>query len=197
MSPRSILLAPLTVALLSIAPTAIEAAEYTVDNAHSAVTFKILHLKTAYFLGRFGQVSGKIDFDPKKLGDSRVQVEVDATTLNTFNNDRDKHIKSPEFLNVEKHQKITFEASGFKAGKEKDTYQVKGKLTFLGVSKDLNVVVKKTGEGSDPWGSERIGFWTTFKIKRSDFGMGAMLDLLGDEVELTVSLESVKKKEEK
>jgi polyisoprenoid-binding protein YceI len=101
-------------------------------------------------------------------------------------------LKSAQFFDAANHPKIIFTATGFeKSGK--DTYDVKGKLTLRGVTKDLSTSVKYTGEGKDPWGGYRIGFITTFKIKRSEFGINFPVAMLGDEVTLTVSLEGMRK----
>lgn len=179
--------------LLFLFPLFAEAADtYEIDPVHSTMVFKIKHLNTAYFYGRFNEVKGSITADKDNPAKSRVSAAVKAESLDTDNEKRDKHLKSPDFFNVKQFPEIKFESNTVKHTGG-DTYMVSGKLSLHGVEKPLQVEFTKTGEGKDPWGSYRMGFHTSFKIKRSDFGMKFMLDGISDEVELFIGIEAIRK----
>ncbi len=178
--------------LAGFAPAPVSTTDFDVDSGHSTVMFQVKHLQTAEFFGRFNDVSGKIAFDPKNLDKSVVTVVVKAASVDTNSEGRETHLKGPQFFDAANHPDITFSATGFKKN-GKDSYDVKGKLTMRGVTKELAVTVKHTGEAKDPWGGYRIGFLTSFKIKRTEFGINFPLTMLGDEVTLTVSLEGMRK----
>lgn len=168
-----------------------EAATYKVDPVHACVWFRIKHLDVAYFYGRFNDIAGEFVLDEKDPGNSRIEVRVQAASIDTANADRDKHLKSAELFDVEKFPQITFTSRSFKPAGA-DTYEVAGDLTFHGVKRPLTVKLEKTGAGKDPWGNYRVGLETTFTVKRSEFGMTAMPGALGEDVRLTVSVEGLR-----
>lgn len=173
---------------------------YEIDPAHSSAQFTIRHLMISNVRGDFKSVKGTVVYDPENLAASSIEAEIDVNSLNTRDENRDAHVKSAEFFNVEKYPSITFKST--KVEREGDSeFKVTGNLTILGVSKE--VVLKVEGpseEAKDPWGNIRVGASATTKIKRSEFGLtwNAALEtggvMLGDDVKLELDVELVKQK---
>lgn len=164
---------------------------YAVDPVHSSLVFRIKHLGIAFFYGRFNDPEGTVTIDPENPENNSVSISVQTGHINTFNPERDSHLKSPDFFDAEKFPVLSFNGNGFKL-LGKNTYEVRGNLTFHGVSRPIIVIVEHTGSGNDPWGGYRTGFETTFKIRRSDFGMKYMMDGIDDTVRVTLSVEAVR-----
>jgi polyisoprenoid-binding protein YceI len=164
---------------------------YAVDPAHSTVLFKIKHLNLSYVHGRINNPSGTlvVDADP---ANSSVELELKAENIDTFNEKRDQHLRNPDFFNAKQFPTITFKSTAVKKADETHL-DVSGNLTLLGVTKPVTVKFEHVGEGKDPWGGFRTGYEGTFTIKRSDYGMTQMVGPVGDDVEVTVSIEASKK----
>lgn len=170
-------------------PSAAE--RYKVDPVHSVVLFRIKHFNVSYFHGRFNETTGTFTYDRTDPANCAFDVTVHVDSLDTHSADRDRHIKGAQLLNVAEFGAIRFKSAKVaKAGADK--YRVTGELSFHGTTKTITTTLERVGSGDDPWGGYRTGFETVFTIKRSDFGMGAMQGMLGDEVRLTVSLEGVR-----
>ena len=173
------------------------AADYVVDTTgqHAFVNFKISHLGYSYITGTFKDLDGKFSFDAAKPEDSKIEFNVNTASVFTNNAERDKHISSKDFLNG---SKASFVSTSVKpTGKNaagKDTADVAGDLTILGVTKPIVVKATFLGEGKDPWGGYRAGFEGNFSIKRSDFGKMMDLGPQSDAVDLYVTFEGVKAK---
>jgi polyisoprenoid-binding protein YceI len=182
----------LTLALLVGLPATAKAADtYTVDPVHSTVIFKTKHFGVGYVYGSFRKISGTIVVDEKKPSRSKVNLEVDASSVFTANKKRDTHIKSPDFLNVKQFPKITFTSTKVtKRGKGAD---VTGKLILHGKTKTITVRMNKIGSGKDPYGNFRIGFEGTFTINRSDYGMTKMKGAVGEKMHLIIAVEGMRK----
>jgi len=187
-------LAGVVVSLLVFTGTTAVAADiYRVDPVHSAVVFRVQHLGVSDAFGRFNDATGKFKIDEENPGKNSVEISVRTNKVDTANNKRDKHLRSPDFFNMEAHPAITFKSRKFeKTGST--TYRVSGDLTLLGVTKPLTVTATRVGSGKDPWGGYRTGFTTEFTIKRSDFGMDFLLNGVGDDVHITVSIEGIRQK---
>jgi polyisoprenoid-binding protein YceI len=176
------------------------AADYVVDKEgqHAFVDFKISHLGYSFITGTFKDIDGKFSFDAAKPEASKIEFNVNTASVFTNHAERDKHIASGDFLNVSKFAKATFVSTSVKStGKNaagKDTADVTGDLTLLGVTKPVVVKATFLGEGKDPWGGYRAGFEGTTSIKRSDFGKQKDLGPASDAVELYVTFEGVKAK---
>jgi polyisoprenoid-binding protein YceI len=176
------------------------AADYVVDKQgqHAFVNFKISHLGYSFIYGTFKDIDGKFSFDAAKPEDSKIEFNVNTASVFTNNAERDKHISSKDFLEVDKFAKATFVSTSVKStGKNadgKDTADVTGDLTIHGVTKPVVVKATFLGEGKDPWGGYRAGFEGTTSIKRSDFGKMMDLGPQSDEVKLIISFEGVKAK---
>lgn len=176
-------------AALAVAAMPAAAATYSIDPVHSSVIFKIKHFGASNFYGAFKEVTGTIHYDAENPGASSVELEIAAASVDTRNEQRDNHIKSPDFLNAGEFPKITFKSTGVEGSA--DSLQVTGKLTLHGVTKDVTATVEKVGEGKNPRsGANLIGFETRLTIDRTDFDMGFMAGPLGEEVDLIISLEA-------
>ena len=165
---------------------------YAVDPVHSGVSFRIKHLGIGYVHGRFNNAAGTITFDRTMPEKNAVNISVKVADIDTNNADRDRHLKSADFFDVEKYPVISFKSETFRQI-DPNTYEVSGSLALHGVTRPLTVRVLLIGSGQDPWGGYRSGFETVFTIKRSDFGMTHMVGAVGDEVELTVNIEGIRK----
>lgn len=194
--PRLLLpLVPVVAALLGASASVAAAETYAVDPVHTTTLFKIDHFGMSHFLGRFNDVSGTIVWDNADPAKSSVNYEIKAESIDTAFKKRDQHLVGPDFFDAKQFPTLTFKSTAIK--KAGDAFTVDGDLTVHGVTKPISVAVKKVGEGKDPMGASRIGFWSTFTIKRSDYGMAFMQGALGDEVEITLSTEGWIKPEQK
>ncbi len=183
-----------TAAALVFASAALPAAAaetYQVDPVHTYVLFRIKHLDVGYSYGRFVEPRGGFAYDTEGQGLSAIEMQVAAANVDTDVEKRDNHLRSPDFFDAEKHPDITFKSTGVQKTGE-GRYEVTGDLTLLGVTRSVTVPAEATGAGDDPWGNYRMGFEAVFTVKRSDFGMDFMMNGLGDEVELTVSVEGIR-----
>lgn len=176
-------------ALLCLAAAA---ATYEGDTVHSFVGFKVKHMDASWSYGRFNDFKVSIQVDEGKPELSSISFEVKAESVDTGNEKRDQHLRSPDFLNAKQFPAITFKSTAVKS-LDKDTAEVIGNLTLHGVTKPITVKVTKVGTGKHPKGGELMGFETTFTIKRSEFGMTQMVGPVGDEVTVTVAIEGARK----
>lgn len=172
---------------------------YSVDNVHSSVSFKIRHL-VGKTVGRFDGFTGTIVADRDDLTKSTVEFTIDAATIDTDNENRDGHLKSPDFFDVEKFPSMMFKSSKVEKSGE-DTYSVTGDFTMHGVTKSITIPVTVLGF-SDGANGGMAGFETTFTLNRKDYGLtwNKALDaggfVLGDEVDVNITIESREPKKE-
>ena len=180
----------LTATVLFGAASPALAQNYELDPGHTSVYFKIKHLDVSYVFGRFNDVEGQYT-----LGDDpSFQFTVQTESVDTGNQKRDDHLRSPDFFNAKQFRTITFQSTS--VSETDDGYEVTGDLTLHGQTNEITVPLEKVGEGEDPWGGYRTGFATEFTIKRSDYGMDQMLEMVGDEVTLMISFEGKRQQEE-
>ena len=178
---------------LSLAAIGAQAADsYAIDPVTSSAVFRVKHFNVAYFYGTFNAVEGSLTWDQATPANSKVEVIVQAASVDSRNEKRDAHLANPDFFDAKQFPVLKFTGSSFKA-LEAARYEVTGEFTMHGVTKPLTITVTKTGEGKDPKGAQRIGFETTFTVKRSDFGMDKMLENIGDEVTVIFSTEGIRK----
>ncbi|MFV7769318.1 YceI family protein [Shewanella marisflavi] len=155
-------------------PMTASAADYVIDTqgAHASIQFKVSHLGYSFVVGRFNDFEGNFSFDSKQIGDAKVNVEIDTASLDSNHAERDKHLRSEDFLNVAKHPKASFVSSSVEdLGQGK--FVLNGNLTLNGVTKPVAIDAKFIGEGQDPWGGYRAGFvgQTEFALKDYDIKM--------------------------
>ena len=181
----------LAVAALAFSGAAARAAEYRIDPSHSVVQFKISHLGFSWMVGVFDRISGSFTFDPAAgpAGQS-VSVEIETASIDTGHAERDKHLRSPGFLNVRKFPRASFVSTGYQGDAEGGT--MTGNLTLMGVTRSVAIAVKKVGEGDDPWGGYRAGFEGTATLNRRDFNAGRNLGPASESMEFFLSIEGVR-----
>ena len=192
---------PLIALLLAAASATLFAADtYTIDKNHSDTSFKIRHFATKV-RGGFTDFEGAIQADPAQPALSSVAFKIKTGSIDTNNENRDKHLKSADFFDAEKCPDITFESSKV-TSTGKDKYDVAGTLTMHCVAKPVTIPVTFLGFAKDPGGNERASFEVVTKLNRKDFGINwnKTLDsgslMLSDDVEVEINLETVKKKPE-
>lgn len=174
-------------------------ASYTVDNAHSDIGFSVRHMVFAKVRGHFTKWSARVSIDPNEPAKSALDVSIDAASIDTREPQRDAHLRSPDFLDVEKYPKITYKSRRIeKAGDRR--YRVIGDLTIRDVTRETALDVEELGRGKDPWGKDRILFSAKETINRSDFGLkwNQALEtggvLVGEKVEFEIDVEVVEAK---
>lgn len=181
------------VAALALGAVPAAAASYTVDLSHSFIKFETVHLGFSKLSGRFNKFSGTMNYDPAKGPEAQsIKIEIDTTSLDTNWADRDKHLRSADFFNVDKFKTATFESTGYDGDANGGT--LSGALSFMGVTKEISFPIKKIGEGKDPWGGYRAGFEGTYTLTRKDFGMDYNLGPAAEKVEVTLQIEAIKDK---
>lgn len=168
------------------------ASAYMVDAGHSSVVFKIKHLNVTNFYGTFNDFSGSITIDPANPANCKLDVVVKTDSVDSRNGKRDDHLKSGDFFNSAQFPEMTFKSTKFEAAGS-DAYAVTGDLTVKGVSKPITVTLQHTGSG-EMRGTKKVGYETSFTIKRSEFGINYMPQGLGEDVTVIVALECDMKK---
>lgn len=156
---------------------------WKLDPAHTLVEFSAKHLMITTVKGRITGVEGDIYVDEKEPTKSSVEVTMDARTLDTRIDQRDQHLRSADFLDVEKFPEVKFRSTEIRG--EGQNFKLTGDLTIRGVTRPITLDVTFEGRTKDPWGGERIGFSATGKIDRRDFGL--TWNLLLESGGLTVS----------
>jgi len=165
---------------------------FNLDPVHSMVMFRIGHMGVSYTYGRFNEPTGSFNLDFENPSSSMIDIKVETEKVDTANQGRDRHLKSPDFFNSKQFPEITFKSSSFEKTGE-NTMKVTGDLSLHGVTKPVDVNIVFVGEGETPQG-HKAGFEAEFMIKRSDFGMTKYLEnnAIGDEVYLYVTIEGKK-----
>lgn len=143
---------------------------WTLDTAHSGITFSVRHMVVAKVRGRFAEWSGTLELDEADLSRSRVEVEIDARSVDTGNAQRDEHLRSADFLDVQQFPSLRFASQRVEVVGD-DRLRVIGQLTLHGVTREATLDVERGGSAKDPWGNQRAGFAARLCIQRSDFGL--------------------------
>ena len=184
------LVSVITAGLCLTGAPAILAADYDIDPAHSFIQFRIQHLGYSMLLGRFNTLSGNFSFDPEKPDDLAVNVDIDPASVDTNHAERDKHLRSADFLDVEKFATATFRSTGFTGSSRSGV--LTGDLTIHGVTNSVLIEVDVMAEGADPWGGYRSGAMGKVRIKRSDYGIEYHLGPTSDWMDLELFVEGIK-----
>ena len=181
----------LTAAAFVFAAQASQAADYRIDAGHSFVQFKISHIGVSWMIGTFDTLSGSFTYDPDAGPEGQsISVEIDTASVDTGHAERDKHLRSADFLDVDEFPTATFVSTGYEGDAEGGT--MTGDLTLHGVTKEIAIAVKTVGEGKDPWGGYRAGFEGTVSLTRKDFGMGYNLGPAAESMELFLFIEGIR-----
>ncbi len=155
------------------------------------MVFRIKHFGVGYIHGRFDEAGGDFTWDDANPAGIALDIHVKAETVDTNNAKRDQHLKGPDFFNVREYPDIAFKSTQVRQ-LDANNYEVAGNLTLHGVTRPLTVKLEHVGAGKDPFGMYRNGFEATFVIHRSDFGIKAMPEGVGDEVRVTAAIEGLR-----
>jgi polyisoprenoid-binding protein YceI len=150
-----------------------QVSRWQLDPAHTQVEFRAKHMMITTVRGRFADTSGTIVVDDENPENSSVEVRIDARSIDTRVEDRDTHLRSEDFLNVEKYPEITFQSTRIEGAHAEpgDRFRVVGDLTIRGEAKEIALDATYEGQGKDPWGGTRAGFTASTKIDRRDWGL--------------------------
>lgn len=169
--------------------------KWVLDPVHSELTFKVKHMMITNVKGEFKNFTVEADGDD--ILKSSIAVTIDASSINTNSDQRDGHLKSADFFDVENHKELSFKSTSFKK-KDDDEYELRGLLTIKGISKEVSLELEFGGINKDPWGNEKAGFSFKGKISRKNWGLNwnAALEtggvLVSDEVKISGEIQFVK-----
>jgi polyisoprenoid-binding protein YceI len=171
---------------------------WNIDPVHSVAEFKVKHMMISNVKGQFPKVTGTLTLDESDLANSHVEASIEASSIETRDPQRNAHLKSADFFDVEKFPTLSFQSTGISLIREGEL-AVEGDLTIHGTTRKVRFAVEgPTPPTKDPWGNTRIGVSATTKINRKDFGLtwNAALEtggiLVGDEVTITLEVEFLK-----
>ncbi|MFC6333976.1 YceI family protein [Paenibacillus septentrionalis] len=170
-------------------------AKWVVDATHSSIEFSVKHLMIAKVKGSFHKFDAEIEADLNDLTSAKVSLDIDLASVDTRNEDRDNHLRSADFFDVENSPKLNFVVTSVTKTGE-DEYDVVGDVTLHGVTKQETFKLTFEGTSTDPWGNNKAGFSATGVIKRSDYGLtyNAALEtggvLIGDDIKVSIELEA-------
>ncbi|GGD67673.1 YceI family protein [Lacimicrobium alkaliphilum] len=184
----------LTLAAMAFTSTPALAADYIIDNkgAHASINFKIQHLGYSWLTGRFNNFDGEFSYDADEPLKSTITVNIDPASIDSNHAERDKHLRSDDFLHVDKFKTAKFVSTKISDPKDGGGFDLHGNLTLHGVTKPVIIDVDKVGEGKDPWGGYRVGFAGDTKIALKDFGIDYDLGPASTHVELELHIEGVR-----
>lgn len=176
--------------------TAAGTTAWTIDPSHTTVEFSVKHLMISTVRGHFGGVTGTIQLDEQNPLNSSVTAEIDVTSINTRTEQRDAHLRSADFFDVETYPTIKFQST--RVERDGDHFDVVGNLTIRDVTREVVLHTSDEGRGGDPWGGQRAGFSATTKIDRREFGLTYNQALeaggvvIGNDIKITLEVEAVK-----
>jgi polyisoprenoid-binding protein YceI len=171
--------------------------KWTLDTAHSEIGFKVKHMMITNVSGSFENFNLKVVTDGSDFSTAKIDFTTDVASITTGNNDRDNHLKSPDFFDAERFPQIRF-SSGKIEQKDEETFILQGNLTIKETTKPVTLNLGLGGTGKDPWGNQKVGFTFSGKINRTDFGLkwNAALEtggvLVSEEVKLFGEIQLVK-----
>lgn len=182
----------LTGTALLLGSLSAQAADYNIDKKgqHAFIQFRIQHLGYSWIYGTFKDFDGSFSFDENNPAADKVNVTINTNSLDTNHAERDKHLRSADFLNADKYPQATFKSTTVK--KDGDELDITGDLTLNGVTKPVTLEAKLLGQGKDPWGGYRAGFEAEGEINLKDFNITKDLGPASQKVELMISLEGVR-----
>ncbi len=168
---KNILLSSALYSALTL-PTMVQAADYQIDTkgAHASINFKVSHLGYSFIQGRFNKFDGQFSYDATNIEASKVFVNINTSSLDSNHAERDKHIKSDDFINAGKYKTANFVSTKV-TQKAEGKLAISGDLTLHGVTNNIVIDAVFIGEGKDPWGGYRAGFEGTTRIELADFGI--------------------------
>jgi polyisoprenoid-binding protein YceI len=174
---------------------------WDLDPAHTRLGFAVRHAMVATVRGHFGVFSGVLRLDHADPAKSAAEVEVDAASINTGQPQRDEHLRSPDFLDVEKYPKITYRSTSAEATDDPDTYILHGELTIKDITRPVRFELDFLGSSVDPYGNTRAGFEGRTTINRKDWDLNWNVAIeaggfmVGEKVKLELDVSAVKRAE--
>jgi polyisoprenoid-binding protein YceI len=174
--------------------------KWRIDPAHSEIHFKARHLVISTVTGSFSKFEGSVHSSADDFTDAEIEFSADVESINTNHSDRDTHLRSPEFFDVESYPKLTFRSREFKK-KSNDTYTLVGDLTIKNITRTVTFDAEYGGIVKDPWGNMKAGFEINGKINRKEFGLtwNAVTEagnlVVADEIKIQINVELVKEQE--
>ncbi|MEN4521138.1 YceI family protein [Pantoea agglomerans] len=182
----------MTGASLLLGSLTASAADYKIDKEgqHAFIQFRIQHLGYSWLYGTFKDFDGRFTFDERNPAADKVDVTINTSSIDTNHAERDKHLRSADFLNTSKNPQATFKSTAVE--KEGDELKITGDLTLNGVTKPVTLEAKMLGEGKDPWGGYRAGFEAEGEIALKDFNITKDLGPASQKVQLMISVEGVR-----
>ena len=174
---------------------------YDIDAGHSSLEFATKHAMVTTVRGRFSDFSGTLYLDGANPANSRAEVTIKVDSLDSRSDQRDAHLRSADFFDVEKHPEITFRSTRAAGGKGDGEYRLWGDLTIRGVSREVELELTFTGAAQDPWGGSRVGFEGSTAVNRKDWGLNWNVALeaggilVSDKVKLNLDVSAVKRAE--
>ena len=177
--------------------------KWTFDAAHTQANFSARHMMVSTVRGSFRKVDGTLDFDPANPANASVEATIDVSSMDSTGvEQRDQHLLSPDFLDVEKFPTITFKSTRVEANKDNSEATVYGNLTIKDVTREVALDVEFHGEGTTPYGQNIVGFEASTKIDREDFGLtwNVALEtggwLVGKDIKISIDAEFIKVEEQ-
>jgi polyisoprenoid-binding protein YceI len=170
--------------------------KWNIDSAHTGINFSVRHMVVSKVRGRFGKYSGLITLDDADITRSSVEVKIEASSIDTGVADRDTHLRSPDFFDVEKYPELHFRST--RTEQTGTHLRIFGDLTIHGVKREVVLDAEYAGRGKDPWGNERVGFAAKTSIDRKEFGLtwNQALEtggiLVGDRIEIELDVQGVR-----
>lgn len=183
---------PLVLISSALCALPVTAASYNLDPTHSFIEFRTKHLGYSWLYGRFNRIEGHFTWDQSRPQASKINVNVDLTSLDSNHAERDKHLRGDEYLDARKYRDVKFVSRRYEG--DADSGVVYGTLTLRGVSRELQIPVNRIGEGHDPWGGYRVGFEGNVTLDAFDYGMQYDVGPGGNVIELFLGIEGIKKK---
>ncbi|WP_166264191.1 YceI family protein [Marinobacter caseinilyticus] len=190
---KQLLASVLSIAMIGAVQATEHSGTYDFDTKgqHQFVTFKISHLGYSWLYGRFNSFDGQFVYDEANPGNSSVKVTIDTSTVDSNHGERDKHLRSEDFLYVSEFPQATFTSTQVNLA-DSDEATIVGDLTLRGVTKEVTLDVDMIGHGADPWGGYRMGFEAGTELKLADFGIPTELGKASETVEIIISVEGVR-----
>jgi polyisoprenoid-binding protein YceI len=173
----------------------LQASDYVIDTkgGHAFIQFRISHLGFSWLVGRFNRFSGRFSYDDSVPEAASIELTIDPASIDTNHPERDKHLKEKNYLDVERFPSASFVSTVYQPTGE-GRGLLKGELTLRGVTRPINIEVRRVGSGTDPWGGYRMGFEGTTEITLADFGITQYLGQAAKRMSFDLGIEGIRKK---
>ncbi|MBQ0832239.1 YceI family protein [Marinobacter sp.] len=190
---RLLLASAVSVALVGGVQANEHSGTYAFDNkdTHQFITFKISHLGYSWLYGRFNDFDGQFVYDAENPENSSVNVTIDTSSVDSNHAERDKHLRSKDFLHVGEFSEASFKSKRVEVDDEGEA-DIVGDLTLRGVTREVTLDVEMLGQGKDPWGGYRMGFEAETELRLEDFGIPMNLGKASETVEIIISVEGIR-----